>query len=99
MSYHIFSKKKICQEMEGHFSVKELKSKKWSEVRFNNELEKIMGKGEFRCKHETKVNLEPMGTDANGNLRPARILISGGDDGLIMTLLTVGIKSGSCLIA
>ena len=58
-----FFKRKVCKELEEFFTIDELKSKKWSEQRFNNALEKMKCQGELEYKFQTKSKLEPMGTD------------------------------------
>ena len=84
---HIFSKEKIEKVMETILSVGELKSKKWSEERFQQRLEQHHAEAYPPVKFTTKVKLEPMGVDDKGNPKPPRFLIADGDPGQIMALI------------
>ncbi len=85
----IFTKEAVQRVMEGLFSVTDLKSKKWSEERFNQRLKKLYAEASPTFKFTTKIKLEPMGTDAQGQPKPPRFLIADGDPGQIMALVVI----------
>ena len=80
---HIFTKEAV-QRVMGLFAVTDLKSKKWSEERFNQRLKELYAEAYPTFKFTTKIKLEPMGTDAQGQPKPPRFLIADGDPGQIM---------------
>ena len=66
-------------------SFEDLKSKKWSEHRFNHAFEKALKQ------LDPKFKLEPMGNVSAGRPKPPRLLIADGDMGQVMALWSVAI--------
>lgn len=63
---HIFTKEAIQEVMESFFSIDMLKSKKWSAQRFEQRLQELYAEAYPTFKFTTKIKLDSMGVDANG---------------------------------
>lgn len=89
--HHVFSADQIHMEMEHIFHLSQLKSKKWSETRFQNTFTQLLRKVDPKFNLSAKIKLENMGTRPDGSPKPPRLLIADGDYGQVMSLLTVAV--------
>lgn len=86
----IFSEKQIVEWGERYlWDLAELRSKKWTEQRFNAAVAQVLAMFDPEMSAKLMIKAEPMPSDANGGTKAPRLLIADGDVGTVMSTLVI----------
>lgn len=88
INHVVYTKKRVREALDdmGLFGSAHFKSGKWSENRFNQSMEMLMGKMEAVFKFKMGIKNEPSNPS-----KPPRFLLADGDEGQLLSLVTVAV--------